>query len=388
MAPKRSTTSTMSGWKDLVAAGLYRTGMLRAIQGFSRYYELRTSPGRALPRLHKVSGPKFAILCYHRVGSGGVPLYSELAPEVFEAQMRFLRRHYRIVSLDQLYREIQNPITRDQAVAITFDDGYGDLYTHAFPILRKYQIPATIYLIVSSIETGEAAWYDRIFVALQSFSGDQLEVVFEKPRSLKLDSFEARIQAGVEIVGYLRTLPDARRREWCALLEERIPVPAGKLSNCMLTWEQIKTMHQAGIAFGSHTMTHPVFSRVPPPEMVKELSESKEIIEAKIGSAVSDFAYPFGMPRDCGHDGAKLLAHCGYRTAVTTSEDVNTTGADPYFLRRTQIGEQCSLAMFALRLRQRFFQDNYSERPNTDTIISPRLDQNTKWKSKEFQCRY
>lgn len=342
------------GWQELVASGLYHLGALRVVQSLSRCYELRKVRGRMLPRWRTVSGSKLVILCYHRVGGGGLPLFSAMPAEAFEAQMRFLRKRYRIVSFDELYGELRGPGKLDQAVAITFDDGYRDLYSQAFPILRRYRIPATVYLTVGSIETGEAAWYDRLFVALQLFPGSHLEVVLERPLRFQLDSPGARFHAALEIIRRLRALPDGRRRGWCATFEKQIPVPPGELANCMLTWEQIKAMHQEGIAFGSHTMTHPVFSRVPPADMERELLESKQVLESRIGSPVRDFAYPFGKPSDYGPGAGELLAHCGYRTAVTTTEGVNAPGVNPYALRRTQLGEERSLAMFALKLNQLF----------------------------------
>ena len=360
MAREAITNRRRPGWKELTATGLYRTGMLRMAQKLSRSYELRMSPKQLLPRLRYVSGSKFAILCYHRIGSGGVPLYSALPPEIFEAQVRFLREHYRIVSLDELFVGIQNPVSLEQAVTITFDDGYRDLYTQAFPILQKYKIRATIYLTVGSIETAQAAWYDRIFVALKSLPSNQLEIVLERPRIFQFDSLEARIRAGIEIVAYLRTLPDKRRRDWCISLERQIPVPEQELADRMLTWAQVNAMQQEGIAFGSHTMTHPVFSRVPPAEMERELLESKQILEARIGVPIKDFAYPFGKPSDCGPGAPELLARCGYRTAATTTEGVNVAGVNPYSLRRTQIGEERSLAMFVFKLNQLFLCDSHN----------------------------
>jgi peptidoglycan/xylan/chitin deacetylase (PgdA/CDA1 family) len=348
-------------WKDLAATGLYQTGMLRLVRLLSRSYELQSLPKRSVPQCHKVSGPKFAILCYHRIGSGGVPLYSGLPPAVFEAQIRFLRKRYRIVSIDELYASLRNPSSVEQTVTITFDDGYRDLYTHAFPILQRYKVPATIYLTVGAIESGYAAWYDRIFVALKSFPGNQLDLTLEQPRVLQLNSLPARIEAGVEIIGFLRTVSNERRLQWCASFEKRVPVSADELGNCMLTWEQVKAMHRNGISFGSHTMTHPVLSRVPPPEIEKELIQSKEIIEGKINSPVLDFAYPFGKSSDCGNSAEELLGRCGYRTAVTTIEGVNAPEVNLYALRRSQIGEERSLAMFALKLNQLFLEGNQVE---------------------------
>ena len=130
----------------------------------------------------------------------------------------------------------------------------------------------------------------------------------------------------------------------------------------MLTWEQIRTMHRAGMAFGSHTLSHPILSRMKPAEAEKELLESKRILEEQIGSPVKYFAYPFGQAADCG-EAAQEVVRCGYTAAVTTMQGVNTTGADLYHLRRVQLGQVHSPAMFALRLNRLFLHaDNSSHR--------------------------
>ena len=349
-----------SACRKLIASSLYTTGLLQVMQRASKKREWQPHPGSLLPRWHRVSQPKFAILCYHRIGTEGVPLFSVLPPEVFERQMRFLRKHYRIISLDQLCRELQDPQSVEQAVAITFDDGYRDLYSYAFPILQKYQIPATIFLVVGSIETGEVPWYDRVFAALQAASADTLDLSWDQPLRFSLRSRWARLQAACEIVSYLRTLPDRRRRELCDALEKRIAFSQAALKERMLTWEQVRTMQDGGISFGSHTMTHPIVSQLDPAKLEKELAESKRVLEDRLGSPVRDFAYPFGKLADCGPLAAEVLARCGYRSAVTTVAGINTPGTSLFELRRVQVGEDSSLATFGFELGRLFF------RPGSD----------------------
>jgi peptidoglycan/xylan/chitin deacetylase (PgdA/CDA1 family) len=287
------------------------------------------------------------------VGTEGLPYFTKLAPEQFEAQIRYLRRNYRIVSLDEVCK-MQPGRELDPAVAITFDDGYRDLYTNAFPILQKYCVPATIYLTVGSIESGEPAWYDRVFLALKVMPGHRLNLDLDGPRSFDLSSTSARLEAATEIVTYLRTLPDWRRKECCAALEREVSLPQEELNDRMLDWEQVRTMHQAGICFGSHTMNHPVISRVSSQQMERELLDSKRIMEQRIGAPVEHFAYPFGRPADCGTEATEVLRRLGYRSAVTTTSGFNTLSTDPFRLRRVQLGEDQSLSMFACRLSQVF----------------------------------
>lgn len=304
--------------------------------------------------LRGASRTKFAILCYHRIGTGGIPLFSELPPEVFEAQMRFLRRWYRVVSLDELCGEMESPTRNGQAVAVTFDDGYRDLQTCALPVLQRYQIPATVFLPVMSIETGEVPWYDRIFLALRVFPEDEMEIALDHHRRFRLTSNQTRLQAATEIIGYVRTLPDWRRKEYCESLEKRVTLPVDELRNRMLTWDQIRAMCRVGVSFGSHTMTHPVVSRLTEEQLESELCKSKRLLEERIGRPSQHFAFPFGKPEDCGKAAPRILTASGYRSAATTVEGTNSPGDNLYELRRTQIGNERSVPMFAFKLNQLF----------------------------------
>ena len=341
-------------WRELAAQALFHTGALRVLQAVSRRYELKQRSSGGLPLSRRSAHPKFVVLCYHRVGMGGVPLFSELPPEVFEAQMRYIRERYRVVSLDELCDEMEKPARKEDAVAVTFDDGYRDLYAHALPVLRKYRVPATIYLPVDSIETGQVPWYDRIFLALRVFPRDNFEIVLDRPHSFRLGSFESRLRAAAEIIGYLRALPDGLRREFCGALEAQVELPEDELKDRMLTWDQIRSMGREGITFGSHTMTHPAISRLTATQLERELGDSKKVLEERIGKPAVHFAFPFGKPADNGTAALPFLRQYGYRTATTTVEGANVPGANAYELRRTQIVNERSLSMFAFKLNQLF----------------------------------
>ncbi len=344
------------GVRRALGGALFHTGLLRVAERLACTHALDKSPALRFPRLRRVPEPKFGILCYHRVGAEGVPLFSQLHPAVFEAQIRFLKRHYRIVSLGQLCDELQKAREVPPTVAITFDDGYRDLYNYAFPVLRECQIPATIYLIGRSMETGEVPWYDRIFVAFSAASSTVLDLELDTPRRFELLSPAARQSAAWEVVYFLRTLPERNRREWCASFERRMTIPQTELKGRMLDWEQVRTMRRSGIDFGAHTMTHPVVSRLDASALEEELSHSRRILKDGLAGPVVDFSYPFGKPADCSFAAEALLARCGYRSAVLTTEGVNLPGANLLRLRRMQVGDDASLAMFSLRLCRMFLE--------------------------------
>jgi len=362
-------------WRGAVAGCLYHSGALRILETISRGYEIAPGNGRRLPHVRRSAHPRFAILCYHRIGTGGIPLFNGLPAEIFEAQMKFLRRRYRIISLDELCREMEQPIGKGHAIAVTFDDGYRDLYAHALPALRKYQIPATIFLPVTSIETGQVPWYDRIFLALKVFPKDKLEISLDRPRSFELSSLEARIEAASVIVQYLRTLPDERRKERCADLERQVVLPREELADRMLTWDQIRSMCAAGVTFGSHTMTHPVVSRLTAPQIESELRQSKAVMEERLGTPVRHFAFPFGQLQDCGTEALPILERCGYASAATTVAGINVPGESLFGLRRVQIGEEHSLAMFAFQLNRLLFSAASGDSAAASSVCSPSRSQ-------------
>src|SRR5260370_20747469 len=124
----------------------------------------------------------------------------------------------------------------------------------------------------------------------------ELHLNLQGPWCLRLNSSEDRLRAALQVVAFLRTLPNSQRRDCSASLENKIGLPQNALSSRVLTWEEIHTMHQTGIAFGSHTLTHPVVSQLAPEELEHELVASKVLLEEKLGIPVLDFAFPFVHP--------------------------------------------------------------------------------------------
>jgi peptidoglycan/xylan/chitin deacetylase (PgdA/CDA1 family) len=361
-APANLSSNTVLGMKGVArqfaANALHHTGLMRGLERLARTYELRPSSGSRVPVLRRRTAPKFAILGYHRVGTSGVPLFSRLEPNKFAAHMRYVKSHYRVVPLGQLCQELRAAEPVKPTVAITFDDGYRDLHTYAFPVLRKYQIPATVYLIGRCMETGEVPWYDRIFLALRNAPGDAFDVQLDTLHQFPLRSAQDRIQAAWQIVCYLRSVPDDRRRAWCASFEKSVSSPQAELEERMLTWDQVREMHKQGISFGAHTMSHPAVSQLERSAFEREFLTSRKLLETGLDASMPDFAYPFGKPSDQSPAVEEFLARNGYRSAVTTVDGYNTPDTSSFKLRRLQIDDGDSLASFALTLGRLFLESS------------------------------
>ena len=205
------------------------------------------------------------VLMYHHISEQlvGQPL-SNVSPRLFEKQIKFLlSRDFKVISLTQLVESLKgNSPLPPHSVVITFDDGYKNNFLHAYPILRKYDLPATIFLttgfVNGNIEPG-------------SYSMAYRELFSKCPNQAK---------------------------EWLPL-----------------SWEEIREMSENGIDFGAHTVSHPRLTKIPLEKAREEIEESKREIEEKLGKEVKCFAYPYG---DYNEEIIELVKTAGFACAVTT----------------------------------------------------------------------
>src|SRR5436190_18184559 len=130
-----------------------------ASQCVERFYVNKADRGRLSRR--------FQILAYHKVSPDNHPFFEPVHPKRFEQQIRFLKKCFNVMPLGELVHRSQQGDIPARAVAVTFDDGYEDNYGYAFPILKKYGVPATIFIATGMIETGNVLWHDRVFDAFR-----------------------------------------------------------------------------------------------------------------------------------------------------------------------------------------------------------------------------
>lgn len=178
------------------------------------------------------------VLMYHKVSPdsfrNGPGL--RVTPYEFERQVKYLKESgYTAISLDEVINHREKGISLpNRPVVITFDDGYEDNYTYAFPVLKKYGYTATIFIVYN------------------------------------------------EVGGY---------NQWDIKEHNTQPFK-------LLTWEQIRTMQDYGICFESHTLSHPHLTSLTADEARKEICESKIKLEQVLGKPVNYIAYPYGQHND------------------------------------------------------------------------------------------
>lgn len=280
-------------------------------------------------------------------------------PRGFERKIRFLSR-YPCVSMTALADAVAGrcPLP-DDAVAVTFDDGYRDNYTAALPILRRYRVPATIYLTTGYL--GSQRWLplNRLYDAIQRSTLRRLVLPPElasmggASRGLPLASASERQQAVAYLKRCLKALPAARVEAavdaLCAALLARVDAPRGHEFD-MLSWEEVRGMGPE-VEFGAHTVSHCILSRAEDEHVEAEIRTSKQDIERETGRAVLHFAYPNGHPADYDERAIAALRRHGYRTAVTTRYGINAAPPAAFEIRRLSAAQpNCVLALELLGL--------------------------------------
>jgi len=296
------------------------------------------------------SAPVSTIFRYHRVNDDHDPFLTALPVARFSAQMEYLARHFQVVSLDQLASGLPQTAGDKSCVAVTFDDGYRDNFIHAFPVLKKIGIPATIFLTTGYIESGRLPWYDQVRLAFKLTLRRRLSLRAVGGPDAPLGNEDQRLEAMARTLSWLRVIDEQERLVGLPYMFNELGVPSLlNLPATMLGWDQIRQMKKDGISFGAHTVTHPALGGLPSSRLKEEILGSKRTIENRLQTPVRHFAYPFGKQSDFGWQAKQVIQAAGFQTAVTTIPGVNGPGQDLLELRRMSLDEP-DLGMFGIKL--------------------------------------
>ena len=231
------------------------------------------------------------ILMYHMIKehTNGKFKGLRVSPLMFEKQIKYLYKNgWHFVTMSELLTRKES--LPEKSIAITFDDGYEDNYIHAFPILKKYNVRATIYLVV-----------------------------------------------------------DRHEREWSS--KRKATNSSGELMRePKLIDAQVDEMIQSGLVeIGSHTMTHENLKKIDSNKKVEEIKKSREIIEREFDIECNSFCYPFGLYDDGDW---KLVQKAGYTSGTTTQKGIDDITQDnPYLLKRITISGKDNFIAFLLKIR-------------------------------------
>jgi peptidoglycan/xylan/chitin deacetylase (PgdA/CDA1 family) len=313
----------MASVKGQIKGAITSRGLLQLADRFVRpavvilrYHSIQDEPGRHA----------------HSIGSGIIH-----ATSTFEKQMEIVARQFDPVSINDVLRFARGETDLPRRpVAITFDDGFADNFEIAAPILNRFGVPASFYITVRPVETGQPPWFCRLRHAFGTTRektwrdsaencARTLQDPVDKKTAFLVASARCASKAGEPQEQILRTMEQ----------ELGVEPLSAKL---MMSWEQIRALYQSGHTIGSHTLTHPNVACLEPAEALWECSVSKDKLEEKLGARVVHFSYPSPyLEPHWTTQTIEVTTRVGYQTAVTCTPGPVRRGHNTLSLQRMTV---------------------------------------------------
>ena len=234
------------------------------------------------------------IWCLHRV----VPTRSsfksnrdlEITPDFLEDLINEKRKQgFHFVDMDTFVCAASVRPWKRKLVHITFDDGFADVFIHAYPILKKYGIPFTFYVSTDMPDGKADLWWL------------QLELLAHGNETWFEQTVKQIYKGGGDIAASMHVITDS---------EKAISI----CRQMSISWDQLRIMVSEGLCtIGSHGVSHSAMTRLPEESIARELLDSQLRLKEMLGVNIRYFSYPHSMFTESTH---RLVWQSGYRTAV------------------------------------------------------------------------
>lgn len=302
------------------------------------------------------------VLLYHRVAEVfSDPLLLCVTPKHFEEHLQHLRLHYQLIGLRNIKQALDNGRVPNNAVVITFDDGYADNLWNAKPLLERYEVPATVFTTAGYVGQNENFWWhDLEHMLLQPKVLPSVLNLSVKGKIHTWELNEAVCYSQADFNRHRRwhvlteDCPTQRHQVYRTLCELLRPLSHGERHGVLtelaawagadlversdhraLTSKELAELTRGGLVeVGAHTMTHPVLSALTVEAQRVEISGSKHRLEEVLRQPVTSFAYPYGRPSDYNADTVRLVRDAGFDCACSNVPGLVTRKNDPYQLPR------------------------------------------------------
>ena len=285
------------------------------------------------------------VFNYHRIGDKKSCTFDRevfsCTVAGFEQQCLFIKKYFHIISLDELaVLRKQGLENKKKYALITFDDGYVDNYTDAFPILKKHSIPATFYVPTNFVGSDLIPWWDEIAYLLRKSQGKTYKLPNQSHEyCLNLNDIESTLN---------RIIYDAKRLKGTTVIDVleniRLTFPEALLEfekethMLFMSWDQLNEMVLNNMKIGSHTLSHQLLSQLTEAEQEYELVESKITIENKLSTKINSVVYPVGRRHCYTEQTCQLAMLAGYEFGFNNEPGRITKNSNPHDLNRFCIG--------------------------------------------------
>lgn len=334
---------------------------------------------RAVRWLKERLAPTATILLYHRViNLPSDPYRLAVTPEHFAEHLEVLRRHYRPMRLDQLVEAWRVGKLPPRAVAVTMDDGYFDNWQFAQPLLARYEVPMTVFVVLGNLLAQREFWWDeleQLFLqpgtlppTLQlQLDGQQYQWELGTTAHYSEEEWQVRRdwhygcpttptprqQVFYSVWQLLHTLSETKRD---AVLEQLF-LWANKgrhtraTHRALTSAELLQLAEDELVELGAHTMTHPVLAKLSIETQQQQIKQSKTLLEELLGQPVNGFSYPHGLPGDYTSETVAITRAAGFSYACAAFGGIVDKNTDSFQLPRYPIAD-CDGEEFARWLQE------------------------------------
>lgn len=275
-----------------------------------------------------------------------------MAPEKLRSFLERIARVFRVVSAQDLADAIASGRHLNNAMVITFDDGYANTYAFGLPLLHSMGLPFTVFVTTGFLDSDRVLWNDLLEFAVfttaravipRGILADDVEIGTRERRRAAIARLKDRLKRQP------RDIALAHVEKLCGDLDADLQSPT--LADVrFMTSDQVRRLSQAGVIIGGHSVTHCILSREKPERARAEVVDCKRVLEAVAGKTVSLFAYPNGRPEDFNDAVKADLAGAGYRAAFTTIHGLHRPGDNVFEIKRISVMNDWTYPEFETRV--------------------------------------
>ena len=239
----------------------------------------------------------------------------------FEKLINYLNRNYNVISMEDFKLHVleKNPLPK-YSLIITFDDGDISVLENGLPVLKKYNCPATVFIITDYINKNVDFWFTNI-------------------RSIE----KTRYKTGIEIeslMKQLKKMPNKTRLEY--IKDYKVN------QKRQLTGSEIKEMERENIVIANHSHTHPMIDQCSAEEIKSELMNSKVFFDShNISSGYHIFAYPNG---NYDAESENVLKDNGINLAFLFDHKICQQNINPYRISRLRVNSDLNITELKVKV--------------------------------------
>lgn len=273
-------------------------------------------------------------LCYHAVLSDENPTRdgNAVSQTTFRRQLEFLGRHFQFVSLDQFSTRLDTKPSGRPPLLITFDDGYRNNLSVAAPVLLELGIPAVFFLTTGYIDTSRLLWPLEMDLRLLCSTGSSIPMPNSASDQVTIPAKPFALAQ--QLRRLLKAMPDQDRRSYLEIFSAATKLDPGRVDperHTFLSWEECRRLQSLGFELGSHTVEHPILSRLCPKSLATELGASRAHMLKELGTEAASLAYPNGGPDDYNSEVIDASRQAGYSLAFAVGDRFHQPLAPHHF---------------------------------------------------------